>query len=341
MSTPTLIVAYDSGELAAPATSLTISGLNGDVDEEYELIIRDVGGNAGGSTVQIRPNNDTGTNYGQQYLFGSGTSTSAARGTHDVFNCQWALGTAQNNVSFGIFKLKAKSGYVRTLIQKTVENISGTTVGSIDIVGQSWNNTADNITSLVVLSAAANGLGIGSRVILLKKSSSATTKTWEEIYTHTVTGSAVTSLTIPSLTGNSDVLYRLRARVVNGASGGTTFQLRPNNDSGANYGSQYLAGVNTTASAFRGTGTVLNLGYADDINYLAQTEVLLYAKSGFVRTSIGEDSRGITGTTITGTYLRGQVYNETTTEITSLVILADQSNGIGIGSSCSLERLNL
>lgn len=336
-----MTVAYDSGELAAPATSITISGLNGDVDEEYELIVRTVNDYNGSAEIQLLLNaDDGGSHYGFQWVDGTNATASALRATNS--SVYLATTSTQNYLSFSHSKIMAKSGYVRTAITKTAQSITTTTVTSAALIGQSWNNTADNLTSMVVRASQANGLGIGSRVILLKKSSSATTKTWEEIYNHTVTGSAVTSLTIPSLTGNTDVIYRLKARIVNGYSGGTTFYVRPNNDSGTNYGFQYIDGANTSATAGRNTSQtyLLNIGQGGTLNDVSQGEMLIYAKSGFVRTCINEMVANIAGTTVGEIQLMGQSHNDTTNEYTSLVIAGNQTGGIGIGSSFSLERLN-
>lgn len=494
-----MTVAYDSGELAAAATSITITGLNGDVDGEYELIYRLVNGYAGGLGVTIRPNNDSGSSYGNQLLYGVNTDKYAARQTNTSIN-ESIDGASQ--ITFGTFKIQAKSGQQRTFIGKCARGIATTTVSVVMLRGDTWTNTADNLTSLVITADQANGLGIGSRVILLKKSATPITKTWEEIYTKTITGSTVlsadkiddgttdytgyhfrfllaaatmtdvagtkmrfrftapasanvgidlayvgerdgtgwnikasptkakltfagadsktitagtsewsdwitfttdgtkdlllsvdfgtmannayngsfsdkywaatngaaddaapalgtegvwyfsidrvetssdvaTSLTIPSLTGDTDVLYRLRARVVNGYNGGTYLEVRPNNDTGSNYGYQDVFGQDTGALASRSVNGYIYAGYLDALNNITSVDLLLYAKSDYVRTGIGKTVRSVSGTTVNSIFLSGHSWNNTADEITSLVIVATQANGLGIGTTISLERLNL
>ena len=178
-------VAYDSGELAAAVTSLTISGLNGDVDEEYELITRIVNGYDGSCNYLIRPNNDTGSNYGDQILYGSNITVAAARTTTRTAWGNWAIGSALGSVLFSDTIIHAKSGFVRTIIDKSTFNIATTTIGTVGINGGAWNNTSDEITSLVVLADQTNGFGIGSRVILLKKTTTTTglpSMAWQEVY---------------------------------------------------------------------------------------------------------------------------------------------------------------
>lgn len=335
-----MTVAYDSGELAAAATSITITGLNGDTDEEYELICRFVGGSATPQHYYLQYNADTGSNYGTQRLDGLNTTAAADRTTPTMNYLTGFDETDQNNITFCQAKIQAKSGYLRTAISKTANNITGTTVNTILLQGHSWTNTADNLTSIIVSCNQADGLGIGSRVILLKKSATPTNKTWEEIYTTTL-AAAATSLTIPSLTGNTDVLYRLRARVVSGYNGTSAYNLTINSDTATNYGWQWLHGANTTVTALRTPDSAMNYVSNTALGGIATVEYLIYAKSGFIRTCIMESTDAVT-TTVGRVFLVGNVWNNSADEITQMVLTAaPQVDGIGIGSEFHLERLNL
>ena len=351
--TNTWTVAYDSGELSAAATSLTISNINGDIDEEYQLILREVSG-VTTTQFQVRPNNDSAANYGWQRINGQNMGASAYRTTDDRFIAS-TYGGAVNEITLSVSHIYAKSGYVRTALANHASGISGTTVTNITSIGSSWNNTSDVITNLVVLANQTNGIGIGSRIILLKKVTSTSGMktgalevqgsvygTWQKVYSTTL-DAAATSVTISGLDGNTDVMYRLKCRFVNGFNGAVSYLFRPNNDTGTNYGFQYLAGINATASAGRNTaqtGTSI-CNQADALNDIAEGEVLFYAKSGYVRTSTGSNSRAISVTTVTGIILYGQAWNNTTDNITSLVIFADSANGLGVGSFIYLEKLVL
>lgn len=217
-------VVHDSGELAAAVTSYAISGLDGDTDVKYRLISRVVNGYNGAVDFPLRPNNDLGNNYGYQVISANSTTAFAARGTTTGLSNAVGYSDALNSISFADLILNAKSGSVRTGISKTTYNVAGTTVGSIQLNGISWNNTADNITSLVIAASAASGIGIGSRFILLKEvhvpSGLRTGEldirgtlegAWQEIYRHTVTS----SFDILSGSGEVEVL------VVGGGSGGS------------------------------------------------------------------------------------------------------------------------
>ena len=153
--------------LSSPATSVTISGLAGDTDKEYMLECRIVNGYNGAVAYGLRPNNDSGTNYGFQYLLGDNTTASAARNTNN--NMIIGEGTVLDDLSFNDLIFQAKSGYLRTAIDKQMRSISGTTVARIMMFGHSWNNTVDEITSLVVLANQVGGIGVGSNIVLWKK----------------------------------------------------------------------------------------------------------------------------------------------------------------------------
>lgn len=148
-------------------TSLTISGLDGDTAQEYILICRFI---AGAATTQyyLRPNNDSGNNYGRHYLTGDGSAVYGYRWTATNF-MELGYALAANNLSFSETKFCAKSGYIRTALSTIARTVSGATVAEAIKFGQVWNNTADNITNLVIKSDTNNGISVGSHILLLAK----------------------------------------------------------------------------------------------------------------------------------------------------------------------------
>ena len=163
---------------------------------------------------------------------------------------------------------------------------------------------------------------------------------FQRIYSNTLT-SAATSITISGLNGDVDKVYRIKCRFVNGYNVAANFMARLNNDSGAsNYGYQSLDGTNATATALRDTAEAqLALGYCSTLNYISMGEGLLYAKSGYVRTFLNEYSNSITGTTVTAIFIKGQSWNNIVDNISSIVVLADQTNGLGAGTVIELYAL--
>jgi len=158
--------------LTADATSITISGLAGNTDEIYMLRCKFVNGYAGGeSTYYLRPNNDSSSspyNYGRQVLLVYGGTTLAAVRADAVNYIFLGQIENENNVGYVETTLYAKSGYVRTGISRLLDKTAGTTVGGLFFEGFSWNNTADEITSLVISTNQTDGIGAGSIIDLYK-----------------------------------------------------------------------------------------------------------------------------------------------------------------------------
>ncbi len=154
--------------LTSAATTVTISGLVGDTAEEYILICRFVNDYAGTVAYNLRLNNDSGNNYGLQYVRGVNSTTSAGRVTNiTAFTLTQAI--AQNELAVSNLTLYAKSGHIRTLINNWIQSISGTTVTGVRVLGESWTNTANEVTSLVILADQTDGLGVGTGILLYKK----------------------------------------------------------------------------------------------------------------------------------------------------------------------------
>ncbi len=159
--------------ISSAVTTLNISGLAGDTDEIYLLKCKFVNDNDSVDTCSYSCflNNDTtAANYGVQNLVGSGSDALAARNTS--YSQGFGL-SALNTEEVGIAKIiiYAKSGYVRIGICDRVDGIVGTFISSICIRGYAWNNTADNITSINLVASLTNGIGVGSKIELYKRSS--------------------------------------------------------------------------------------------------------------------------------------------------------------------------
>jgi len=157
---------------------------------------------------------------------------------------------------------------------------------------------------------------------------------WKRVYQNTLVG-ATQSVTISGLDGDTDILYWAIIRVVVGTF--ITIYLRPNNDSGSNYGYQSLYGRDTNTFALRQTtssGLVIGDGVGNDVLFKG----LLYAKSGYERTLNGESMTGVTGTTINTTYKIDSVWNNTASNITSLVVAASVANGLEGGTFIELWK---
>ena len=162
---------------------------------------------------------------------------------------------------------------------------------------------------------------------------------WQLEYENTLS-SATTTVTISSLTGDTDEVYLLKVRMVNGYSGGAGCRVRINNDSGSNYGLQYLRAVSTSVSSARSAEntTYTSFSVASALGDIVASETVIYSKSGDVRTVVQPSIGGVTGTTVTETLFQGYSWNNTGTEITSLVIFSNQTNGLGEDTYISLYK---
>jgi hypothetical protein len=346
-------VIYDSGELTSAVTSIIVPGLNGNEDGEYEIIARMVNGYNGACSDGIRFNGDSDSNYGFQLLKGVSTIVSAIRNTSQGA-MYFADHSALGDINMSHIIIQAKNGYIRTAISKTAYGIATTTVTGINRTGFSWNNTSDNIKSITIFNSEASGIGIGSRIIILRRNASATgirtgalnvqgniIGTWRRIYSNTLV-SATDKITISGLDGDKDILYKIKIRIIHGNDTDQGFLIRPNDVSTAgNYGYQYLLGSSANVGSARNTaGTGFIAGAAIANGSIDMSDSLLYAKQGYVRTLLSDNVQNTSTTTVSTIVITGQSWNNTNTNITSLTINGT-ANSFGIGTFVELYKINL
>lgn len=154
--------------LSSAATSTTISSLTGDTAKEYRILFRAVNGYAGANVYSLRPNNDSGSNYGHQNVTGNSGTMACSRNT-SATGFVIGEGAASGDMCISEIFLHAASGYRRLMLCKHSMSVSGTTVTQINDYASVWNNTANEITSLVFLSNQTNGLGIGTQIIIYRR----------------------------------------------------------------------------------------------------------------------------------------------------------------------------
>jgi len=134
--------------LESAASSVTFSGLDGNTAVCYYLSMSFKSSTT--AAPAVRPNNSSTANtYGHQTLFAQNTALTALRGgTRNSFLIGWN-GTYSGYVTQADLLIFSKTGFIRPSIYRFVENISGTSVEGISLCGGVWNNTSDNITSIV------------------------------------------------------------------------------------------------------------------------------------------------------------------------------------------------
>lgn len=148
-------------ELGAPAASISISDLNGNVHGIYQVYFKHIRDAVDGNGL-IRLNGDSGANYGDQFVRGQNVTASAARTTNRTGLIGSNVSAAGPNAS-DFFQIFAKSGKIRQVLSLQGGLGVGTTPDSAFVFYQLWNNSADNIISMTVLGTAGN-LGTGTIV---------------------------------------------------------------------------------------------------------------------------------------------------------------------------------
>lgn len=131
------------------ATSYTFTGLDGNVDRLYELLIEGVMGASAGGYVLVRPNNDSAANYANLWLYGYNAS---AFGNSVGPTNGLAIMVGQNISDQQVMAravVRAKSGARRGILSDAMADDNQTPFVRSMLAGR-WTNTASNIVSLTV-----------------------------------------------------------------------------------------------------------------------------------------------------------------------------------------------
>ena len=148
--------------LVAHATTVTFSGLDGDTHELYRLIARMV--NSSGNTTGYvwRPNGET-TNLSSKFSYINATdqtpSTLQLSGdTQDITNGSYWYFTID---------IIAKKDPNAIAMPRYYTGTAGNGAASALLQGK-WNETATNLTSIVIVAADTDGIGNGSTFALYR-----------------------------------------------------------------------------------------------------------------------------------------------------------------------------
>jgi len=142
---------YLTGAIDVTGSSYKFTGLNGDADIMYKILIAFNPNAAGWRTFLI--NDDITTVYGDQLLEGEGVVDGDRNGS--IAGIKYGDGAGVNDISYAHILLYAKTGYPRTIITEILSRSKNATTGSIHVNSAIWNNTTDTITSLNFLGLSA------------------------------------------------------------------------------------------------------------------------------------------------------------------------------------------
>lgn len=137
--------------LGSQGTSITVSGLNGDTDVDYEVEFYLICATNAPGAVRARPNNlSTNQNSSSIYNFaGVGVTT-------DTALLLWNTGGTATIA--GRFRLRSGTSMGARFFSSEAADLVNNQVVSAGV----WNQTSTNITSLVIIAANANAFDTGS-----------------------------------------------------------------------------------------------------------------------------------------------------------------------------------
>jgi len=142
-------------KVSASTSRVSFTGLNGDVDNTY-MIKTMIKSTAASANIfyRVHLNGDSATNYGYQYISGSGVAATAARVTNETgfLMGQIITGftTTVARVTMAELTIYAKTGNERVALTKWMGSGIGTSVRTVNSYGHIWNNTSSTITSIVI-----------------------------------------------------------------------------------------------------------------------------------------------------------------------------------------------
>jgi len=149
--------------VSTATTTVDITGLNIDKDDEILLVSDIVDGTTTGCSVSIYPNNNTtATNYYRQQLYAASTSVFGARAN----NAEYAY-CDPNDKILGMVRIKLTNTGYFAWQSSHVYTYDEADVQLLERYGTS-TFTMSGVTSLRIASVETNGLGIGSRFQLYR-----------------------------------------------------------------------------------------------------------------------------------------------------------------------------
>ena len=159
---------------------------------------------------------------------------------------------------------------------------------------------------------------------------------WVKIYENNFVQTTATTITITGLDSSVDKEYKVSTKLINGYNGGCKAIVRLNNVS-TSYGYQYVNGGESAIAAARGTTDGFYVASDTALGQVDTAEIVINAIPGYVRTAITELTYTAYSTTAGALYLTGASW-AVTSNITSISLTTDQTNGIGSNSYITLWK---
>lgn len=155
-------IVFDYEVTGSAVTQIDITGLNIDKTGEYQLVSTITYNSIPSAYFLYANNNNTITNYYNQFLQVGNTSATSSRSNSATFLSNIAVGQV-----FGISNIKLTNNGYFTNTNEGIVAFGSSSVQLIKLNGSS-TFTSTSLASLSIVSSATNGIGIGSRFQLIK-----------------------------------------------------------------------------------------------------------------------------------------------------------------------------
>jgi hypothetical protein len=235
--------------VATPSVTFSLSGISGYTDL---VIVSNVAVASAGTSLNLRFNSDTGSNYSYTNLYGDGSAASSVRGTNATKGyASWYVGlnTSIENANITHIMNYSHSTTYKTAISRSNRASASNSPGTEAVVSL-WRNT--NAITSITLAADSGNISVGSTFSLygIANADQGSAKATGGIITedsqywyHTFGASGAF---IPKQSLTCDVL------VVAGGGGGGGVATSTSNygGSGAAGGVSYLAGTSLTSTSY-------------------------------------------------------------------------------------------
>ena len=152
-------------EIGTAVQTVAFSSLTGNTADTY-LLRGVVKSGAASNQIYLRLNADAGTNYGRLYIKTDGTTVTTGLNASGAVSNLMIFGDSVADGAYVTFEatIQAKSG-----IPRTATGFGGVAGSHFFLSTGQWNNTADEITSISVVAAQADGIDPTSRLVLWGK----------------------------------------------------------------------------------------------------------------------------------------------------------------------------
>jgi hypothetical protein len=142
----------ESQTVTSGALSVTVSGIDGDIDDEWKIILKNTSLPAGPEEVRLRYNNDSGTNYYLAYMYPDDTVFVAGYSTRD----NMFLLSGNRSAALSISELNLKNTGNRRVAMTNTAHHHGANFDYMGLIHYShWGNTSDKITQFEVYSSGS------------------------------------------------------------------------------------------------------------------------------------------------------------------------------------------